>query len=232
MKKIIYTLLIITNFCFCQEKSGYIIYSLNIGENEDLSKGELASYFKKAKDNAKFIEFILDFNAKEMTFYSESLEVEGKSLAFTKAFSGILGKYYKNIDDSFALVSIENGVTKNTTIKVKTDLKWKFLSESKTIQNFKCYKATAILKFNNGIKDVEKEIIAWYCPEIHNSFGLKGYGGLPGLILELQEDSNIIGAKKIVFNKNNNKIIMPTGKIISEEEYNKTINNYFEDEKN
>jgi GLPGLI family protein len=32
------------------------------------------------------------------------------------------------------------------------------------------------------------DIVVWFAPEISFSFGPLGYGGLPGLILELQDD--------------------------------------------
>lgn len=90
------------------------------------------------------------------------------------------------------------------------------------IQNFKCYKATTKIKFNNGVGDFTRDVTAWYCPSLPFSFGPKGYSGLPGLILELQENNVVFGAKKIKLNIDNFKLPSELkGKIITEAEYKK-----------
>lgn len=62
--------------------------------------------------------------------------------------------------------------TKETLSKID----WKILKDTKTIGKFKCKKATAYFRGRN--------YIAWFAPEIANSFGPWKLNGLPGLILE------------------------------------------------
>ena len=63
-------------------------------------------------------------------------------------------------------------------------------------------------------------VIAWYCPEIPYKFGPAGYGGLPGMILELQEKNNVFGAIKIELKAPLEKIQIPKKGIkISHQEY-------------
>jgi len=61
-------------------------------------------------------------------------------------------------------------------------------------------------------------IIAWFSPEIPFRFGPLGYGGLPGLILELEVQSNFPAKytiETIDFSKKNIKIEVPIGKKIT-----------------
>ena len=57
---------------------------------------------------------------------------------------------------------------------------WKVSSDSKEIMGLKCYQAT-----------LNDTITAWFCPEIPVSDGPDVYAGLPGLILDLEDEHNI-----------------------------------------
>lgn len=232
MKKIILILnvLLIFNFANSQELFGYVEYSLNIANDEKVSEGELGNFYKQAKDNASYVSYILNFNKNEMSFQSNTPEIDGVNLSFSFAFSGVHGLYYRKINESVVLNSIDDYILGKIILKRDLKINWTLHNESKKIQDFLCYKATATLKYNNGVGDFQKEIIVWYCPKIPYSFGPKGYGGLPGLILEFQEGNIVIGAKKIVFNKET-KIIEPNGKTITETEYAELIKKHIESEK-
>ena len=64
-------------------------------------------------------------------------------------------------------------------------------------------------------------IEAWFSNEIPLSYGPIGYGGLPGLILELQVGKSIFVASKMIFkNQTNLKIKKPeVKKEITEKEF-------------
>jgi GLPGLI family protein len=82
----------------------------------------------------------------------------------------------------------------------------------------------------------DKVIIAWYTPEIPLSFGPNNYWGLPGLILEINEDKTIILCSKVTLNnKERSKIKAPnTGEKVTQKKFdaiqkNKTDNMKDED---
>ncbi len=87
--------------------------------------------------------------------------------------------------------------------------------ENKTITGFACYKAE--LPENKQIKEV------WFTPQIPASFGPLGFGGLPGLILEVKRGIFVLSLTQISTNETV-EIKKPTsGKLISAEKYNKMI---------
>ena len=93
-----------------------------------------------------------------------------------------------------------NRKIRNKTYLVKYDkmLNWTLTNETKKIENYTCFKATIIQKnLETGVEFIRE---AWYTTEIPVPYGPVGFGGLPGLILELKTGKAIFTAKKIVLN--------------------------------
>lgn len=90
-------------------------------------------------------------------------------------------------------------------IQIPIFTEWKLETETKKIQNLVCYKATGVVAHDQVLQNV----IAWYCPEIPFPHGPLGYGGLPGLILELQRKDVLLGTESINFNPNLQHIESP-----------------------
>jgi GLPGLI family protein len=109
----------------------------------------------------------------------------------------------------------------NFIIENKTKHEWKLTQEQKEIGDFVCFKAILL---NNKKLD----IIAWYSPKIPVNFGPKGYGNLPGLILELSIGPIVYYASKIDLNPFDMiKINKPTnGKKMSEEEFENMLKKF------
>lgn len=99
------------------------------------------------------------------------------------------------------------------------DQKWSYSGQTKEVSGYTCYKAQLL--------DEKSNITAWYAPKIALPFGPAGYGGLPGLILELEVQNefspyiyyvtniNLKPAKKIT-------VLKPDkGKLVTKEELDK-----------
>jgi GLPGLI family protein len=70
-------------------------------------------------------------------------------------------------------------------------------------------------------------IEAWYTPQIPLNIGPRGYGNLPGLIIELKQATLLYVAKEIVLNPKKKSVIkIPNHKIISEKEFNKMLTEF------
>lgn len=227
MKKIVLLVVFTSMFTHAQINTGSIEYNLVIGEDKELESGPMSDYFSEAIKNANHVSYSLDFNSTGMVFYKiEKMDRDNKNTSFSEAFSGVNGKIYREKLSSFIFNDVNDRLLGHLIIKKELNPKWVLLKTTKIIQNYLCYKAIAVIEFNNGVKDFKRNIIAWYCPKIPISFGPKGYSGLPGLILELQEKNIIFGAKKIILNPSNITIENPSKyKIVSEIEYNKMIEN-------
>lgn len=117
------------------------------------------------------------------------------------------------------------------------NFEWELSSETKNIGNYTCYKATfsreekqAQLNMDDGeVKEMAKIVkivtTAWYTAEIPVSNGPREFGGLPGLILELNEGKLTIVCTEIVINPSEKiEIEEPSqGKVISQENYDKIM---------
>lgn len=70
------------------------------------------------------------------------------------------------------------------------DIDWKLTKETKKIGKYTCFKATATIAaeqtFGGGYIS---PIRAWYTPDIPVPFGIQGFVGLPGLMMELIVDT-------------------------------------------
>lgn len=106
---------------------------------------------------------------------------------------------------------------------------WKITNESKVINGYLCYKASMnrekyLLKATNAknpeIKKIEKELVAWFCPEFPYSFGPDEFFGLPGIVFEAyHSDGKVLFAiDKIELNSNQKIKTTPKLKLITEEE--------------
>ncbi|MCG2460572.1 GLPGLI family protein [Flavobacteriaceae bacterium F89] len=150
------------------------------------------------------------------------------------------GDYYKNIPEG-TYISKNDLFGKIFLVQDSLPkMEWKLGDETKKIGNYTVYKATATKSIkrpnmgamfrrgsdddkNKGDEFTEKqvEITAWYAPEIPVNQGPGDYWGLPGLILEVNDDITTILCTKIVLNpKERIEIKAPQkGKVVTQAEY-------------
>lgn len=206
--------------CWSQIKSGKIEYGLHISTFEGLEKTTvMKAAYVKAMKNAPFLNFELLFNVNESSFsLTEGLGLDDDGVDYAKIFSSYKGMVYQ--DDVYTYSEI-NGDPGNYLVKKDKKIVWNLDNETKEINGFVCYKATAEKKVVNRMGVFRFPIIAWYCPQIPLSYGPNGYGGLPGLILELQVRNILFGVKTIDLQPDK-KIVVPKRKaykVVSEQEF-------------
>lgn len=229
---IIFFILIIfsPNVSNAQNSSGEVRYSVILGFDENFSKApELKNYYELAQKGARLISYSLLFNSEESLFkINDIVEGNGSEISFAKAFASD-NTIYKTKSSTEIISQIDMPIGQFlVTSNMKTD--WILTNESKIIDGYNCYKATATLTVVNSVKTFQFPVTAWYCPKIAVSFGPKGYSGLPGLILELQERSTTYGLKSIVFDKEPRTIIKPNkGKKVTEQEFSAILSQPFRD---
>jgi len=220
----------------------------------DVTSNDMTDDMKKEMNEkvAKAFEktYILNFNKFESFYFQEEkLEAPspGTNKGFTFKVSGSDKKIYKNSKEKIEL-SEEEFFGKEFLVQDSLpNWNWKLESETKKIGNYTCHKATFMIpvseedkkEFENLKKDKndgktnllelsepkEKLVTAWYAPEIPVSFGPDKYGGLPGLILEINDGQTIILCSKISLNPKSKIEIkrLSKGKKVTQKQYEEIV---------
>lgn len=197
--------LLVTFSCFSQSKSGSITYEMFFDLNNWRTNGEQQPEMRQLIADAKLVSFTLMYNTEGMIFMDNRSDEEIEKMIF-----GIrpgFRYYYKKaaIEGLFSVEKTENGSSLVT--KMQYDTNWEMTQETKKINGFVCYKATRMPDPSSlEVPDKSFPIIAWYTMEIPLPYGPFTYGGLPGLILEIQRESNVFFKAKIMRWDDNNKV--------------------------
>jgi GLPGLI family protein len=204
--------------------------------------------FEEAMKKAFQKNYLLTFNKNEALFEEvvalEKPKPEQGGVSVSISMSGD-GDKYMNTKDKISYTEEDifgdEFVIKDSLPKID----WQITNETKIIGDYNCVKATYIEpvskndleayerqqeKIKNGKttlfqmkKPQPQTITAWYASEIPVSFGPNGVWGLPGLILQLENENYIYFCTKVSL-KNNEKVkikIPNSGKVISKKEYEK-----------
>lgn len=174
-------------------------------------------------------ELLKNIGKEEFDKYKNEIEQQKFKLIATKQQS-----YFFTSDgilNSPPLLKIHTSLDTNKSLKELTDSKllielprtiaWQLTTDSKVIQGYTCYKAHSSYSVVRGDRTFTFPIIAWFTPEIPYPFGPKGYFGLPGLILELQERNITYGVSKMTFDNSSAQKIpnIPKYKSMTEGEW-------------
>jgi len=179
-------------------------------------------------------EYTLKFN-REASLYKKEEQLSGpapSSGGIQITLSGNTDIRYKNTKENRYTVKKEF-MGKVFLIKDElTPRQWVLAEGTKNIGKYTCYKATFTDSITSTsftdkgeITEVKKERVttAWYTPEIPLTMGPADFGGLPGLILEINDGSLTLVCTKIVLNPDEKfEIDEPKkGKVVSQEEFDK-----------
>jgi len=138
--------------------------------------------------------------------------------------SGSSEEFYKNLNEQ-RITNKKELMGKVFLIKDNfIEYDWELTGETKNIGIYTCYKAvfekeedTIELDFVDGeMQEINKTkkttVIAWYTPNIPISNGPGNYGGLPGLILEVNDDGLTIVCTEVVLNPSETIVIKAPSK--------------------
>lgn len=225
---IVICLLFITNII---AQSGKIIYKneptppegLEEMKKTDPQKYKRYSFMiNKMIEKTKRLRYTLEFNEEQSKFTTNpSMSKEDNTMA---RMSRPESDYYYDLSSNERYQK-SNMIGKELLVE-KAPIKWAITKETKVINGYPCKKAEAIQIFytvdreTEELKTKEQPITAWFTTELPFSFGPEHYGGLPGLVLELNSQGNNFKVEKIKLKENKNKSIdfPDTDKAISEQE--------------
>ena len=239
---------------FSQNYKGKAFYQTKMtipnitSEDKNITPEIAALIQEKLKKNFEK-SFVLTFTS------SESLYEEQEELGKQDVNSGInimtfgggnKGKLYKNLKTSMSL-SEEDLFGKEFLVSNPLEkLNWKITGETKKIGDYFCQKAICVIpvtaeqrklyeerKRKNSTKNhtfittepTDVNLVAWFTSDIPISNGPNSYGGLPGLILELNDGNTVYLCNKIVLNtKGDFEIKVPNkGKKVTKKEFDVLI---------
>lgn len=197
---------------------------LNDKPFEDLKKTDpetfkrFQSFTRQLVEAQKQVDYTLQFKDGTSNYYAEDILGKEKELA-TKVRS-MTGLFYNNIHTVDRFQELE--VAGRTFIIKREPMDWEIIGETRIISGYVCRKAVSrqTLQSPRSGKSTVVETVAWFAPEIPLPFGPEGYGGLPGLILELSVDRDHFYATSITLEEKDIQIRRPTkGEVVTEEEY-------------
>lgn len=212
-----------------QIKSGIVIYKYSIVDNPFQNKGKnqttkkiFNDYYINLLINSDKISYKLIFNENQSYYKIEDNTPLKDDEGYNNAalLTGGLDEIYIDLNKKIKFKQIQS-LGENFLIKSGLNNEWELTQEKKIIGKYNCYKAIFV-------SDNKQVINAWYTPEIQVNLGPKGYGQLPGLILELKVGSIIYTSSKIILNPKE-EIKVPKqkkGEIITEIEFEKLLKNY------
>ena len=247
MKLILYVAALLCSVIMqAQDFQGMAVYKSKISLPDDIKiEGNgidpaMADVLRQQMNSSTEQTFILNFD-KNASIYKEDVSLkpqmpEGVNISVSS--SGSEGLQYKNIKDKRLVIETEFFDKEFLITDSLKHIKWEITQETKKIGNYTCYKATAILKNalveeedkkeeskNSIFKDMPKDhkVTAWYTPEIPISQGPEAYWGLPGLILEIQDETVSLLCTKVVLNTKEKAMIKEPkkGKKVSRAEFDK-----------
>lgn len=104
------------------------------------------------------------------------------------------GITYKNLNESLILKSVTSFNKDFLVVDSVKNYNWKISRESREILGYEVRKAEVLV-------DSTTTVIAWYAPKLSYKNGPDVYGGLPGLILEIEvnSESEKRGKRKITY---------------------------------
>lgn len=216
MKTLIFYAFFINLFCcYSQQQFNYNFYI-----DDTVREGTL--FYNENEDSAVYLDKTSSIKKVNNNKYDDGTET------IRASFNGNLDFYFlkKNNEVLFTY----NLLKKNYLVEDKLPkIKWELSSEKKVIENLICYKATTKFRGRNWT--------AWYSPDIPIKYGPWKFYGLPGVIVEIKEDTNrfALTLKSYLLNSNSTvpainltdlkKISMKKMAEITDEAYDNLLNN-------
>ena len=175
-------------------QEGEVIYG-TIPKNIDQSN----QFGKKLVREISLLHFSLKYRLNESYFENlPHVPFDDLSAKLALISAGSLNNWYQNLEEKISFFNINIASADYTVVYQDHMQGWQLENESKEIEGYQCFKASITIL---NTRTLENDIVeAWYTTDIPVPYGPAGYGGLPGLILELRHKGVILVAEEITLN--------------------------------
>lgn len=221
MKYLLTLSITLLSFSIIYAQSGKIKYEENRQMKIELPEGQ--EHLADILPNFSKSVLQLTFSSTESSFeeitedqeHSIENETAGGMMKIQMKRSASKANFYKNLTDNR---TVEKKDLMGKYFIIEQDIeapKWKILNEQKQILDYVCMKAS--------IETEEGTTTAWFAPQLAIPNGPGKWGGLPGIILELEENDGDLAYKAIEVTMTDEvQPKKPTdGKKVSAEEFEK-----------
>lgn len=232
MKKLnilIFTLIFLTStYQLIGQSSGILTYSAALdlkymqqanALNQNIDQKTKMFLFDKIINSSPELTFELKFNDGLSEFKCINLPEKTAYVDLTVSNTGAKKIYYFDKQNNIKGYKTETF----SEYLVQPELtEWSMHDEEKIINGYHCKKATIESKSYGRSGEIIDEFVVWYTEDIPLEFGIKGFEGLPGVIVELSCTKNIGNGhykfilKSVELNKEFVKIKLPKNELISE----------------
>ncbi|RXG14234.1 GLPGLI family protein [Leeuwenhoekiella aestuarii] len=201
MRKLCLILLICTISSFAQSiNSGIVVYEVKPSSKivKGLSKkNRIYAEIKDAVNHLDQLQYNLYFNS-EIAYYNieEQLANERNPAVQNAAKLARNTPFYTLQPSGETFNKIEFMGDDYLIAHKCSDYNWEIQEETKIIQGYTCLRATSEIEGHN---EETIEVVAYFCPQIPFNYGPKGYCGLPGMILCLEDDLVVYEMTEIQF---------------------------------
>lgn len=202
MKKI-YLLLLLNIFGCLGQKNNVAYYNIKYVDEiyDSNSTNTYSPYLSAAKTYEDDVFFRLIFNTTNAVFeiIDDNKNSENR-LAFNLSgykkpvFTDLKNKTLNSLNEGNIPFQIED--EKYLLVDSLINLKWQFHNESKMINEIEVFKASLAY---TTVDNKHFKVTAWYAPSLPYAYGPLLYGGLPGLIVQLQDKGKLYTLSKIEF---------------------------------
>ncbi|WP_051935741.1 GLPGLI family protein [Salegentibacter sp. Hel_I_6] len=225
MKKIILLVLLFSTPLFAQQ-TGTATYKkkADFQSTQSNSTTKSKNMNERLQKSIKELEYQLLFNETESVFFiKENLKHSSNQwVGLANTMGNGTGIKYLDFRKGERIQKKEFGGKTFLITENLEDLKWKITKESKIMDGYEVFKAITKAIQPGSSKNQPVDITAWFTPQISINSGPVGYGGLPGLIVELTIDNIFTYYLTEINFEAIEDIKKPTkGEVVTIKEYNK-----------
>ncbi|MFT6971435.1 MAG: GLPGLI family protein [Roseivirga sp.] len=225
LSTLLFTLTLFVSTTLSAQVSGIVTYQKVVDFGIEPNGNERWDNFIKDLPKTGTYVYTLSFKEAESLFQEDVSQREETSALMQRALGGAARfnppkvkvlQIYQNLDKAEKLEQVEF-MTRNFVVEGKLEASsWKITTKKKKVLDYVCLGA--------DMQVGDKTITAWFTSEIPVAFGPDGYHGLPGLIMGIEKNGDmLVLASKVELSALGEIKIPSTGQKINRSAFEETV---------